>query len=40
VPNGSDFPVERVDPLLSFRAAVARQDAQGWPAGGWHPSSA
>lgn len=37
VPNGSDFPVEQVNPLLSFRAAVARQDAQGWPAGGWHP---
>jgi predicted amidohydrolase YtcJ len=37
VPNGSDFPVERVDPLLSFRAAVARQDARGWPSGGWHP---
>ncbi len=37
VPNGSDFPVERVNPLLSFRAAVTRQDAAGWPAGGWHP---
>jgi hypothetical protein len=37
VPNGSDFPVERVDPLLSFRAAVARQDSAGYPAGGWHP---
>jgi hypothetical protein len=37
VPNGSDFPVEQVDPLLSFRAAVSRQDARGWPVGGWHP---
>ena len=37
VPNGSDFPVERVDPLISFHAAVTRQDAAGWPAGGWHP---
>ncbi len=36
VPNGSDFPVERVNPLLSFHAAVSRQDSAGWPAGGWH----
>ena len=37
VPNGSDFPVEYVNPLISFHAAVSRQDAAGWPAGGWHP---
>ncbi|GJG87909.1 amidohydrolase [Gemmatimonadetes bacterium T265] len=37
VPNGSDFPVEQVNPLISFHAAVSRQDAAGWPAGGWHP---
>ena len=37
IPNGSDFPVEYVDPLISFRAAVSRQDAHGWPAGGWYP---
>ncbi|MHB0947905.1 MAG: amidohydrolase [Gemmatimonadaceae bacterium] len=36
VPNGSDFPVEQVNPLLSFHAAVTRQDASNWPAGGWH----
>ncbi|MDX1419205.1 MAG: amidohydrolase [Rubricoccaceae bacterium] len=34
---GSDFPVERVDPLLGFYAAVTRQDAEGQPPGGWHP---
>ncbi len=34
---GSDFPVERVDPLLGFYAAVTRQDADGWPEGGWYP---
>lgn len=34
---GSDFPVERVDPLLGFYAAVTRQDAEGWPEGGWQP---
>lgn len=37
IPNGSDFPVEYVDPLISFRASVSRQDARGWPAGGWYP---
>jgi predicted amidohydrolase YtcJ len=36
VPNGSDFPVEAVNPLLSFHSAVARQDAENWPAGGWY----
>ncbi|MEL6614413.1 MAG: amidohydrolase, partial [Bacteroidota bacterium] len=33
---GSDFPVERPDPLLGFYAAVTRQDAEGLPAGGWY----
>jgi hypothetical protein len=37
VPNGSDFPVEYVNPLISFHSAVSRQDAQNWPAGGWMP---
>ncbi len=37
VPNGSDFPVEEVNPLISFHAAIARQDAHDWPAGGWFP---
>jgi predicted amidohydrolase YtcJ len=35
VPNGSDFPVEAVNPLLSFHSAVSRQDADNWPAAGW-----
>jgi len=34
---GSDFPVEEVDPLLGFYAAVTRQNASGWPPGGWLP---
>jgi hypothetical protein len=38
VPNGSDFPVEQVNPLISFHAAVSRQDARDWPAGGWLPA--
>ena len=33
---GSDFPVERVSPLLGFYAAVTRQDADAHPAGGWY----
>ncbi len=37
IPNGSDFPVEQVNPIISFHAAVARQDADNWPAGGWYP---
>jgi predicted amidohydrolase YtcJ len=37
VPNGSDFPVEAVNPLLSFHSAVSRQDADNWPAAGWMP---
>ncbi|HVE80145.1 MAG TPA: amidohydrolase [Gemmatimonadaceae bacterium] len=37
IPNGSDFPVEAVNPLLSFHAAFTRRDERGWPAGGWHP---
>ena len=37
IPNGSDFPVEAVNPLLSFKAAITRSDARGWPLGGWFP---
>jgi predicted amidohydrolase YtcJ len=37
IPNGSDFPVERVNPLYSFHAAVSRQDDSSWPPGGWFP---
>ncbi|WP_337171474.1 amidohydrolase [Gemmatimonas aurantiaca] len=37
IPNGSDFPVEEVNPLISFHAAIARQDGRDWPAGGWYP---
>jgi predicted amidohydrolase YtcJ len=37
VPNGSDFPVEQVNPLLSFHAAFTRQDPENQPSGGWRP---
>jgi hypothetical protein len=33
--NGSDFPIEKADPLRGFRAAVFRKDDQGKPEGGW-----
>ncbi|HXF94890.1 MAG TPA: amidohydrolase [Gemmatimonadales bacterium] len=38
IPNGSDFPVEAVNPLISFQAFVTRQDEHGFPAGGWFPA--
>jgi predicted amidohydrolase YtcJ len=34
---GSDFPVEPVNPILGFHAAITRQDASGRPPGGWYP---
>lgn len=36
---GSDFPVESINPLYGFHAAVARQDAKGWPDGGFQPEN-
>ena len=37
IPNGSDFPVENVNPLISFHSSVSRQDETNWPQGGWYP---
>jgi predicted amidohydrolase YtcJ len=37
---GSDFPVEAVNPLYGFHAAVARQDAKNYPKGGYQPENA
>ncbi|MEO6864480.1 MAG: amidohydrolase family protein [Gemmatimonadaceae bacterium] len=37
IPNGTDFPVEQVNPLITFHSAVTRADATGWPDGGWFP---
>jgi predicted amidohydrolase YtcJ len=36
---GSDFPVESINPMYTFHAAVARQDAENWPEGGWQPEN-
>ena len=35
---GSDAPVEHINPLLSFHAAVNRQSLTGDPKGGWFPA--
>lgn len=37
---GSDFPVEDINPLYGFHAAVARQDAQNQPTGGFQANEA
>jgi len=37
---GSDFPVEAVNPLFGFHAAVARQDAKNFPVGGFQMENA
>jgi predicted amidohydrolase YtcJ len=36
---GSDFPVEDINPLYGFHSAVARQDAENFPEGGFQPEN-
>ncbi|MFZ5940234.1 MAG: amidohydrolase [Bacteroidota bacterium] len=40
LPNGSDFPVEDINPLYGFYAAVARKDRAGNPGAGFLPENA
>jgi predicted amidohydrolase YtcJ len=40
IPLGSDFPVEHINPLYTFHAAVARQDAKNYPTGGFQMENA
>lgn len=40
IPLGTDFPVEDISPFKTFFAAVARQDAKGYPQGGYQPENA
>lgn len=40
IPLGTDFPVEDIDPLKTFYAAVFRKDAKGWPAQGYQMENA
>jgi hypothetical protein len=35
LPNGTDFPVENIEPLFTFYSSVFRIDHNGWPEGGW-----
>ena len=35
LPNGTDFPVENIEPLFTFYSSVFRTDHKGWPEGGW-----
>jgi hypothetical protein len=38
--NGSDFPVENINPIYSFYAAFSRKDLKGWPANGFQIDNA
>jgi len=40
LPNGTDFPVEKIDPLLTFYASVTRKDPEGYPEEGFQPENA
>ncbi len=40
LPLGTDFPVEQINPMLTFYAATARKDAAGWPANGFQVENA
>lgn len=37
---GTDFPVENINPMLTFYAAVVRKDAKGWPEKGFQTENA
>jgi predicted amidohydrolase YtcJ len=40
LPNGSDFPVEHINPLYGYYALITRKDHKGWPAGGFQMEQA
>jgi hypothetical protein len=40
IPLGTDFPVEDINPIKTFTAAVFRQDAQAFPKGGFQMENA
>ncbi len=40
LPLGTDFPVENINPLYTFYAAVARKDLKGWPEEGFQINNA
>ncbi len=40
LPNGTDFPIENISPLLTFYASVSRKDVKGRPASGFQKENA
>lgn len=38
--NGTDFPIESLNPMLTFYASVARKDLKGFPEGGFQVENA
>lgn len=40
IPLGTDFPIEQINPMLTFFAATARQDVEGYPEGGFQTENA
>ena len=40
LPLGTDFPVENINPIYTFYAAVERKDLSGYPEGGFQPENA
>ncbi len=40
LPNGSDFPVENINPLFGYYAGITRQDQEGYPEGGFQIENA
>lgn len=40
IPNGTDFPVEKIDPRLTFYASVTRKDVDGYPENGFQTENA
>jgi predicted amidohydrolase YtcJ len=40
LPNGSDFPVEHINPLYGYYAHITRKDQEGWPEGGFQMDQA
>jgi predicted amidohydrolase YtcJ len=40
LPNGTDFPIENISPILTFYAAVARMDRKGFPESGFQRENA
>jgi len=40
LPNGTDFPIEGINPMLTFYASVFRENTEGIPAGGFQMENA